>query len=282
MVDIPEAAAWKEALPTLVAECAALWQLEVGEPWPSSFSWAAPVTRADGSRAVLKLAFEETGERRALELWNGDGAVLLLDADLGRKALLLELLEPAEPLSRLPVDEALPIALELGSALWRELPADHDFTTVEASHAKFLDDVRSDYERAPELVDADAFAAAYELYAHPPAGTTLLHGDLHTANIRSAKRRPWLAIDPGGGAGHKAWELGWLLVDPPRAGHEAAPGERTLERRLALLAAGGGVDADLIRRCAHSVSVVIGLWTAGIGADTTATYLLSWARALRR
>jgi streptomycin 6-kinase len=281
VVEIPELAEWRERVPGLAAECAARWQLEIGEPWPATFSWVAPVTRADGSRAVLKLASEQTGERRALQLWDGNGAVQVYDFDDERKALLLELVEPAEPLTSLPVDEALPIALEIGNALWRELPDDHGFTTIEASHAKHLDDVRADYERAPDLVDATAFEAAYELYASPPEGTTLLHGDLHTGNIRSARRRAWLAIDPGGGAGHKAWELGWLLVDPPRAGEEPVPDARSLQRRLTLLADGSGADEDLIRRCAHSVSVVIGLWAAGVGATATAPYLLEWARQLR-
>jgi streptomycin 6-kinase len=281
VVEIPELAEWRAQVPTLVSECAARWRLEVGEPWPANFSWVAPVTRADGSRAVLKLASEQTGERRALELWAGDGAVQLYDYDDERQAMLLELVEPAEPLTSLPADEALPIALELGNALWRELSDGHGFMTVEENHAKYLADVRADYERAPDLVDEEAFEEAYALYAAPPPGNTLLHGDLHTSNIRSAQRRPWLAIDPGGGAGDKAWELGWLLVDPPRAGIDAVPDAATIERRLALIAGATGADPDLVRRSAHSVSIVIGLWTAGIGANTTAEYLLSWARALR-
>lgn len=259
MVEVPELAEWRKRLPALVAECAARWRLEVGEPWQSSFSWVAPATRPDGSRAVLKLASEETGERRALELWAGEGAVLLYDFDDERNALLLELLEPAEPLTSLPVDEALRIALEIGAALWRDLPDVRGFRSVKEHHAQFLDAVRADYERAPDLVEAAAFEDAYELYAEPPAGTTLLHGDLHTSNIRSAGRRPWLAIDPGGGVGNRAWELAWLLVDPPRAGRDPVPDLGTVERRLALIEQATGVDGDLVRRCAHSASVVTGL-----------------------
>jgi streptomycin 6-kinase len=42
----------------------------------------------------------------------------------------------------------------------------------------------------------------------------LLHGDLHHFNILSARRQPWLAIDPKGVAGEPAYEPGALLRNP--------------------------------------------------------------------
>ena len=44
--------------------------------------------------------------------------------------------------------------------------------------------------------------------SEPPV---LLHGDLHHFNILSAGRRPWVAIDPKGLAGERAYEAGALL-----------------------------------------------------------------------
>jgi streptomycin 6-kinase len=47
--------------------------------------------------------------------------------------------------------------------------------------------------------------------SEPPV---LLHGDLHHFNILSAGRRPWVAIDPKGLAGERAYEAGALLRNP--------------------------------------------------------------------
>ncbi|MGQ0670761.1 MAG: aminoglycoside phosphotransferase family protein, partial [Actinomycetota bacterium] len=63
--------------------------------------FVAPVERADGTRAVLKISYlddETRHEGDALAFWDGDGAVRLLDADPGIGALLLERLEPGTSL----------------------------------------------------------------------------------------------------------------------------------------------------------------------------------------
>ena len=57
-------------------------------------------TTADGIAAVLKLAPPSDAEKLALEatvlrLADGDGCVRLLDADIDRRALLLERLGPS-------------------------------------------------------------------------------------------------------------------------------------------------------------------------------------------
>jgi Aminoglycoside/hydroxyurea antibiotic resistance kinase len=44
---------WLIALPSLVADVAAGWELAVGPPYELSFHWVAPVTRADGSPAAI-------------------------------------------------------------------------------------------------------------------------------------------------------------------------------------------------------------------------------------
>src|SRR5690242_6301719 len=48
---------WLERLPTLVADAASAWQLQVGAPFEpgGNVGWVAPVRRADGTDAVLKV-----------------------------------------------------------------------------------------------------------------------------------------------------------------------------------------------------------------------------------
>src|SRR5579863_10504767 len=48
---------WLARLPSLVADAACAWQLHVGAPFEpgGNVGWVAPVRRADGSDAVLKV-----------------------------------------------------------------------------------------------------------------------------------------------------------------------------------------------------------------------------------
>jgi len=82
-------------LPFLLKQLEARWSLCLGEPFEhaGSCSWVAPVTRACGEPAVLKLAMphmEGQDEISGLRFWNGQGAVELLEADLESGAMLLE------------------------------------------------------------------------------------------------------------------------------------------------------------------------------------------------
>ena len=83
---------------------------------------ALPVTRDDGSAAVLKIQFpdrESEHEAAALELFDGDGAVRLLAHDPGRRALLLERADPGTPLKDLEPERALDVFVDLLPRLWK-------------------------------------------------------------------------------------------------------------------------------------------------------------------
>src|SRR5207247_2766516 len=85
-----EGRTWLARLPAIVAECSEQWELELDEVVPASYSLVAMTRRADGSPAVLKVTFPEPEgqhEAEALRLWNGDGIVLLYEADPERSAL---------------------------------------------------------------------------------------------------------------------------------------------------------------------------------------------------
>src|ERR1051325_1486661 len=86
---------WMQRLPDLVANAARVWQLDVGAPFEpgGNVSWVAPVARADGSDAVLKVTcpgHRNLWEGRALEHWAGRGAIRLLESDEVNQTLLVE------------------------------------------------------------------------------------------------------------------------------------------------------------------------------------------------
>lgn len=116
MIDVPEGLAtaqakyngaagraFVEGLPALAAGFLERWELRLDGP--SMHGWAAlvlPVVRRDGTGAVLKLQIldaETEGEPLALRVWDGDGAVRLLDHDPATGTMLLERLDAGRMLS---------------------------------------------------------------------------------------------------------------------------------------------------------------------------------------
>jgi len=107
----------------------------------------------------------------------------------------------------------------------------------------------------PEDLAAKAEQRLAELLrtAGPPV---LLHGDLHHGNILSARREPWLAIDPKGVIGEAAYEpCAYLMneIDP------ADPRGQTL-RRAERFAEALGADSDRILRWAFCHAVLSAWW----------------------
>ena len=93
----PDGAAWLERLPDLIAACERRWGLQVSAPFQLSYNYVAAARLANGAPVVLKLGVpnpELSAEAAALRIFNGHGAVRLLDADPGEGVLLMERLVP--------------------------------------------------------------------------------------------------------------------------------------------------------------------------------------------
>lgn len=95
---------WIESLPAWVEGLCATWNLELdGSARHGEWGLVFPV-RGPDTPAVLKVTWpDEDGTLgqavAALTLWDGQGAVRLLRADVGRHALLLECLDRTADLS---------------------------------------------------------------------------------------------------------------------------------------------------------------------------------------
>jgi len=220
-----DGARWLAELPTVVAGIATDWGIDVGEPFALlSYHWVAPVTRADGTPAVIKIGLPGPGhlndEAAALAAYDGRGAVRLLAYDAARGALLLERAQPGTPSRELVprADEAATgAAIEVMRRLHREPPpGGPELVDQGAAFAQYLRDFPGD---GP--LPRDVVTRAGGLFAELCASAdrrVLLHGDLHHDNLLRAEREPWLAIDPDGVVGDPGYDLGALLYnpDPPR------------------------------------------------------------------
>lgn len=260
-----EGVAWLESLPDLLDDCARRWSLQVGPPFePLSYNYVAPASRADGTRAVLKVGFpnrELLTEMEALRLYAGRGCVQLLEADPERAAFLLERIEPGTTHSRIGDDALMTtIAAELMCRLWRPVPAEHPFPTV-ADWAAGLDRLRQEFNGGTGPLPSALVAEAEALFAEllpSQAELVLLHGDLHHDNILAASREPWLAIDPKGVVGEPAYEVGALL----RNGWRQDPDPWRLQaRRIAMLAEALGLDRERLRAWGVAQAVLSAWWS---------------------
>lgn len=266
---------WLEQLPEIVAECAARWGLTVEPPFPLSYNYVAPATRADGTRVVLKVRCpnpEASCEMEALHAFAGDGVCELLEQDEELSASLLERVTPGTPLASLvAVDDerATAIAIDLMLRLWRPPPAVHPFPSV-ADWAKGLERHRATYDGGTGPLPARLFEEAEEAFTWLLATTTeplLLHGDLHHDNILAATRQPWLVIDPKGIVGDRGYDLGAFLYNPmPELLAVPNPG-RTIARRVDQLAEGLGLERARVRGWGIAQAVLSACWSTESSGD---------------
>lgn len=208
MVEIPDQADWLASLPQIVEDLSERWALRIGRsyerPRAGGVGWAARVTRADGTKAVLKVNIphqEALYEAAGLELIAGDGAVTLLEAAPEHFALLLERLEPGAPLWELPDEDGIPIAANVLQRIWRPVPEGYPFDR--------LADYATEWAKT---LPGEWAAVATELVSSM-GEEVLLHQDFHQGNVLSAEREPWLAIDPKPLVGEREFDTASLLRD---------------------------------------------------------------------
>ncbi|MET9255766.1 aminoglycoside phosphotransferase family protein [Streptomyces sp. NPDC003717] len=227
MIEVPDALARAQAkfngaagrafvagLPALAADFLQRWDLHPdGAPMHGVSALVLPVVRRpDDTPAALKLQLlddESIGEPIALRLWNGDGAVRLLDHDPPTGTMLLERLDATRMLSHVPdTREAVQVIARLLAHL-TATPAPPGMRRLGDIAAAMLDRTPRALTRVPDpearRLLASCAAAVREVVAAP--GDRLLHWDLHYENVLSAARAPWLAIDPKPLAGDPSFDL---------------------------------------------------------------------------
>ncbi|EKX62170.1 hydroxyurea phosphotransferase [Streptomyces ipomoeae] len=232
MIDVPEELAETQEeingeagrafianIPHLAAGFLDRWGLRLDGPSMHGMcALVLPVIRTtDNTPAVLKLQIlddESEGEPVALRIWNGDGAVRLLEYDDETGTMLLERLDPARMLTYEPDSRKAVLVVAHLLAHLTSTPAPPTMRRLGDIAADLLRRTPPVLERIADAADrrliADCAAAVREVIDDP--GDRLLHWDLHFGNVLAADRAPWLAIDPKPLAGDPAFDL-WPALD---------------------------------------------------------------------
>jgi len=92
-------------------------------------------------------------------------------------------------------------------------------------------------------------------------GEVVLHGDLHHLNILAATREPWLAIDPKGVIGDRAFEPATFLLNQLPIGLRETEIVGLLERRISIFSEVLSVPRERIIGWLRSFAVLSAWWS---------------------
>jgi streptomycin 6-kinase len=229
-----------------------------GDPFRSLSSLVCLVTH-DGRPAFLKVTNqpEELVGLRALEQWDGNGAVRVLARD--GNAILLE--RAGQTLRSLVIDDAsaTQVLCDAAQRLHTNSPRDLDgFPTLQTWFSSLFDDATPRFDQVRGMADPLLERST------PPV---LLHGDLHPENVLNGGDRGWLAIDPKGIVGAREFDYCNIFTNwtPQEAiGH--------FDARLDLVARVASIDRIDLLHWVASWSALSGIWHLEDGDEAGAAF----------
>jgi streptomycin 6-kinase len=250
---------WCDELPALVERLTAAWGLEIREARPGNTGRTLLCTGPGGDLQVLKLTPDKEvaqSEATALQTWADCPRVVnVLDVDFEAHAILLEGLVPGTQLTgrEVPWAEIGDLINQLHSVEplgpFGKLADGIDFI-FELSERRRADSAAAEYMTAELL--AKGRERAMELATSGPV--SLLHGDLHPANVLDAgPGRGVVAIDPRAGFGDPALDaVDWMFV-PMHAGGTIDDGIKSLAPHVA------DFDAERVRAWCVAMAPLVAL-----------------------
>jgi len=240
------------------------WRLTPdGAPFTTRFgSRLAPVL-ADGAPAMLKIAGHEEEARGAalMAWWAGDGVALVLAHE--DEALLLERLSGPRSLAAMALggedDEATRVLCRCAAHLHAPRPAPPPSSLVPLGIW-----FRALFEAASEGgVFARATPVARLLLAEPRE-PVVLHADLHHDNVLDGGARGWLAIDPKGLIGERAFEYANLFRNPT-AELALTPGR--MRRQASIVVEEARLERERLFQWIFAYAALGAAWSASAGQD---------------
>jgi streptomycin 6-kinase len=273
---------WLAAVPALISECQSRWSLELYEPFENlSYNLVIPGRMPDNTEIVLKVGVpcrELLTEAAALSLFDGAGAVRLLDHNAPLGMLLMERVSPGWPLHNLQNDaEATRIAAKLMLRLWRTPPAGQPFPSLKIWFRAF-EQLRDRFDGGsgpfpPELIASAerAFAGLNAL----PSDNVILHGDLHHSNILYSARSGWEAIDPKGICGDRGYEIGSFMLNQLPSGATDVVVREILRQRLSIFSTALQIGLERLAGWAFCHAVLSALWDFEETSDWSGTLQLA-------
>ncbi len=311
--------AWLRDLPGLARGAALRWDLEFDPNRPlrhGACALVVPVrqhgTPEPARAAVLKITWPHVAagpEHLALRAWSGQRAVRLRAADPATWTLLLDALDADRDLAGVPIEQACTVIGGLLADLaipapgwatrlsghvgeaWERLDEERVTGREHVDGARVTGRERGDggpprppARRLPRRFLDQARSLTRDLTTEPEVDGTLVHTDLHYANVlaRLAPDQGWAAIDPKPLAADPAYGV-WPALHNRWAelGSSAAEIGWEVHCRLGWICEAAGIDEDRARSWAIVRTVLDGLGNSGAHPDTDLTRTVTLLKALQ-
>lgn len=209
--------AWLDNLPILLAKIEKHWDIIVETNFSNlSFNYVAPGFTSAGESIVVKCglpSFELNAEIAALQHFNGQGAIRVIQFELDLGAMLLDRISPGNCLDEnlnINNEKETEIAVALINKLHHPLSEKHfEFPTLHNwfdGFKKLREHFNGKTGPFPEKLIKCAEILSQELLSSM-GPQVLLHGDLHYSNILFSEQIGWLTIDPKGVIGEREFEI---------------------------------------------------------------------------
>ncbi len=207
---------WLKQLPEIIQRLAKHWALsEIEVVCNLSYNYVAKVLQKNNTWVVLKISCDKNlirSELHGLQYFSGHGVVTLIDMRLDENALLLEYADPGISLleySRADISSSIDVYAEVIHQIasinikYQGFPHMREWT--QAIDRMTNEYFNSDLINMARRMKNNLIASAQNEY--------VCHGDLHLENILQ-HHESWVAIDPKGVVGEKAFEASFFdLID---------------------------------------------------------------------
>lgn len=263
----PEGVEWLNKIPDIIKQAETKWHIKALPPFKLNYNYVAPAVREDRTKAVLKIGFPKDTEFKteieALGIFNGEGVAKLYEKDLENLAILIEQVTPGTPLSNITDDEeATRILASVMKKLWKPLPKDHNFITIQ-DWTKAIPKYQERFGDSQGPIPADLVDKAQRLFEeliNTSEEPVLVHGDLHHDNILSSNRDEWLAIDPKGIAAERAYETAAMIRNPYEKVKDVSNLKEVLTNRILILSKELELDPQRILNWGLAQTVLSAVW----------------------
>lgn len=261
---------WLDDLPETIKSYEKKWKLKSLGAFPGlSINYVEKAITNDGIDAVLKIGFpddeEFLGEIETLTIYNGKGAVRILEKDTENCALLLERCIPGNSLHSLNNEEQeISIFAQVARKIWKKAAIDFKFKYL-SGESKYFDWYFANLEKCKKSLPEDLVIKAKEKFEHlikTEGELYLLHSDLHHDNILSSERG-WLAIDPKGLIGEREYEAGVYILNPYKRfkENEKLISHNFFAKRINLISAALGLSKERVSAWAFIKQILALIWS---------------------
>nr|PZN49838.1 MAG: hypothetical protein DIU68_19345 [Chloroflexota bacterium] len=262
----------RAGMPERLDSYLAAWGLSDPKPLAQTVTSHVYTVSYKGTTAVLKLltdaGWEERTGARALDYYGGHGAVRIFRYD--DHAQLLEYVDGEDliPLVKRGEDErATEIIANVLNKLHQSQPGVHlpALTPLRKWFRQLFARADRDRQQGVESIFVRAATVAGKLLSEsePPH---VLHGDIHHENIRYSARRGWLAFDPKGLLGERAFDAANTLYNPV-AMPALIEDEARLLRNAGILSRALGIDFNRLLSFAFVYGCLSAVWWLDDGKE---------------